>query len=335
MSQPSPTVSVILPFFNAEKTLSTAVDSILKQTFADFELLLINNASTDTGDQLARAYATADARVHAIAEPRKGIAHALNTGLSHARAPLIARMDADDYAYPQRLQRQVDYLQRHPDLDVLACRVAYAGPASEGLQAYVDRTNLLLTHQQISLSRFIDAPLVHPSVMFRKKTAGLYGGYRQGAFPEDFELWLRWLEAGVSFEKLPESLLRWQDHPMRLTRQDERYSTEAFFRIKSGYLFRWLSRYNPFHPEVVVWGAGRKSRQRLRTLQEAGVHIRTFVDIRKDKTTMANCIHFRDLPPAGGYFILSNVANRGQGARIRQYLLERNYREGHDFLLMA
>ncbi|MFP4090547.1 MAG: glycosyltransferase family 2 protein [Cyclobacteriaceae bacterium] len=336
MDHVSPSVSILLPFYNAEHTLPEAVNSLLGQTFTDFELLLINNCSSDGSEKMAAALATKDARIRLLSEEEQGITYALNTGLKQAKGKYIARMDADDISYPDRLALQFHYLEAHPQTDVLACQVDFSGPASsEGIRAYIDWNNRLLSYEQMYLNRFVDAPLIHPSVMFRKTLIKNFGGYRQGDFPEDFELWLRWMEAGVHFAKYPQPLLCWKDHPQRLTRQDERYSQEAFYRIKSHYLARWLRRHNPFHPEIVVWGAGRKSRQRLQWLQAAGIQIRSYIDINEKRTSTRSCIHFEEIAPPGAYFILSNVAKRGRGEDIRQYLMNKGYTEGVNFLMMA
>src|SRR5207247_9233486 len=128
---------------------------------------------------------------------------------------------------------------------------------------HVDWSNTLLSHQEISLARFVESPVVHPSVMFRRELIDRLGGYAEGQFPEDYELWLRWLEAGVRFEKLPEALLRWRDRDARLSRSDPRYDSEAFYRMKAIYLARWLAANNRHHPKIVVCGAGRLTRRRV------------------------------------------------------------------------
>ena len=113
-------------------------------------------------------------------------------------------------------------------------------------------TNGLLTHEEIALARFVESPLAHPSVMFRRSLVERWGGYAEGAFPEDYELWLRWLDAGVRMEKLADPLLIWNDSPTRLSRRDPRYAAEAFYRVKARYLARWLA---PQHAQGTVHGA--------------------------------------------------------------------------------
>lgn len=329
-------VSVILPFRNAEQTLTDAIKSILDQSLHDFELLLVDNASTDGSLAIARSFAHAHDHTHIIEAPEAGLVRALNTGLAHAKGKYIARMDADDIAYPDRLRLQYQYLEQNLSVDVIACQVACdKNEYSKGIQSYVRWSNAIIKHEDILLNRFVDAPLIHPTVMFRRSLLSRFGSYLEGDFPEDFELWLRWMDQGVRFYKLPEVLLYWRDSEKRLTRKDQRYRPEAFYRIKTKYLVKWLQKHNPFHPQVVVWGGGRKSRQRASLLEEKGIEVSAYIDIIPDKTTSKPCIHYLDIEKPGKYFILSYVSNRGQREKIRNYLLQKDYQEGIHFLLVG
>ena len=100
-----------------------------------------------------------------------------------------------------------------------------------------------------------------------------HGLYRSGDFPEDYEMWLRWLDQGVKIAKVPQIVLDWHDSETRLTRTDSIYSDRAFYEVKSRYLAKWLSEHNPFHPYVHVWGASRISRRRVRILEKHGMFI--------------------------------------------------------------
>ena len=190
-----PLVSILLPVRNGAAQLTAALDSLARQTFTDTELVLVNDASTDaTGDILARHPYACRQKVITLVRPT-GLVAALNAGLEQARGSLIARMDADDVCHPERIQRQVESLTAQADLGVVATRVAFGGDRqlAAGYARYVDWTNTLLTHDDIALARFRESPLAHPSVMFRRVLLDRHGGYRDGAFPEDYELWLRWL----------------------------------------------------------------------------------------------------------------------------------------------
>ena len=226
-------------------------------------------------------------------------------------------------------------------MGLVACRVEFGGnrEAQAGYAAYVDWTNSLLEPEAIALNRFVESPLAHPSVMFRRELVDRFGGYRQGAFPEDYELWLRWLDAGVRMAKLPEVLLTWSDPPGRLSRTDGRYSVRAFYECKLEYLARWLAANNPRHPEVIVWGAGRETRKRAELLVRHGIRIVAYVDI--DPRKLGQTIHGRpvlredDLPAPGRGFVVSCVGSRGARDDIRGRLSGRGDVEGVHFILAA
>jgi hypothetical protein len=273
-----------------------------------------------------------------VRRERRGLVAALEAGLAAATGDLVARLDADDVCAPERLARQRAYLESYPEVGLVASRVTFGGAAA-GYARYVDWTNDLLTHEAIALARFVESPLVHPSVMFRRGLLERWGGYRDGAFPEDYELWLRWLEAGVRMEKLAEPLLFWNDSPARLSRRDPRYDPEAFYRVKAGFLARWLATHNPFHPSIVLWGAGRVTRRRARSLLEQGIRVEAFVDIDPCKVGRAvdgrPVVSPEALPPAGRAFVVSYVGGAGAREHIEAYLRACGRRPGADYILAA
>ncbi|WP_020528553.1 glycosyltransferase family 2 protein [Flexithrix dorotheae] len=325
-------ISVILPFFNAEPTIAKAIESVLSQTFSDFKLILVDNASEDRSWEIARNFQEKDHRIQLLQEKRKGVVFAFAKGFAAAQSPYIARMDSDDTAHPDRLLKQYHFLKKNPEVGLLATRVKYKGN-QEGFQFFVDWSNAILEPKDIGLSRFIEFPIVNPSIMFPRKVAEDNGIYKEGDFPEDYEMFLRWMENGVKVAKLKEELMEWNDLETRLTRTDPRYSTESFFKIKSRYLFQYLKKVNPFFPNVVIWGAGKKSRARLKFLEELGINVLYFIDLKADKTSTKKCISFKHITSPGKVFIISYVANRGAGDEIRNFLNSRNYVEGRDFIL--
>ncbi|WP_319500162.1 glycosyltransferase family 2 protein [uncultured Draconibacterium sp.] len=333
-SETNPKVSVILPFYNAEKTLKTAAESILNQTFHGIELLLINNNSTDASLKIVSALAKTDKRIRLLNETTTGVANAMNCGLKNARGRFISRMDADDVAHPEKLQKQYNYLENNPSIDFLGSEVEYVPHIAEnkGFRRFVDWANSFHTPEEIALKQFIEIPVINPTIFFRRELYEKYGGCRDGNFPEDYEMQLRYLSQGAQMAKLPEKLLEWHDYSTRLTRTDERYSTEAFFQTKAFYFKQWSEQHNPFHPNIWIWGAGRKTRQRSAFLQEQGLNIEGYIDIKKTKP---DAIFYQDLPQSGQLFIVSMVTNAGAGEKIREFLIQRNYAEGKDFILMG
>ena len=329
-----PEVSVILPYFNAELTLQRAICSILEQSFTHFELLLINNNSTDKSADIARQAAQNDSRIVLLDEKIPGVANAMNCGLKNARGRFISRMDADDVAHPEKLQKQYNYLENNSIIDFLGSEVEYVPHIAEnkGFRRFVDWVNSFHTPEEVALKQFIEIPVVNPTIFFRRQLFEKYGGCHDGNFPEDYEMQLRYLSHGAKMAKLPEKLLEWHDYSTRLTRTDERYSSEAFFQTKAFYFKQWSEQHNPFHPNIWIWGAGRKTRQRSTFLQEHGLNIEGYIDIKKTKP---DTLFYKELPQPGQQFIVSMVTNAGAGEKIREFLIQRNYAEGKDFILMG
>lgn len=336
-----PCVSVILPVFDAEATLGQALDSVRGQSLTDWELIAIDDGSTDGSAEILESAAAEDPRIQVHTVPHGGLPAALNLALARSRAPLLARMDADDTCHPDRLRIQVDHLGTHPEVGLVASRVRFGGDRNQavGYAHYIDWTNSIVSADEIGLNRFVESPLVHPSVTFRREVAERHGGYLGVDAPEDYELWLRWLEAGVRMEKRPEELLVWNDPPDRLSRNHPRYRVEAFYACKCRFLARWIAQQVPPDRPKVLWGAGRITRKRFEGLISAGTDLAGYIDIspRRIGTTINGLpVHApTDLPPETRWFVISAVGNRDARGPIRDDLAGRGYVEGRDFIMAA
>ncbi len=321
------TVSVVMPVYNAADTVVQTLDSLRAQTHSPLEIIAVDDGSTDGTTDLLRQQRD----IVLLERPHRGIVPALNDGLAVASGKYIARMDADDLCTPERMAVQAAFLDASPRIGLVGCRVEFGGDRGKqaGYAAYVDWINSLTLPQDIALNRFVESPFAHPSVMFRKELVSACGGYRDGAFPEDYELWLRWMDHGVKMGKVDETLLRWNDPPTRLSRTDERYAVDAFYRTKAAYLYKWLETNNPHHPDVMVWGAGRVTRRRAALLEEHGIRIRGYIDI---KPRRLNCgtpvIPPEEIPPAPHGFIIPMVSSRGARVKIARFLRDKGYIPG-------
>jgi len=336
----SPRVSVLLPVCNAAATVARAVASVQVQTMAAWELVMVENGSTDETPAILAGLAADDPRIHILNMPEPDLVAALNRGLGCCRGEFVARLDADDEMHPARLADQVAAMVEHPDWGVVGCRVAFGGDVTTqaGYAEHVTWLNAQITPDEIWRSRFVESPLAHPSVMWRRSVSAAHGGYRAGDFPEDYELWLRWLEAGVRMGKIEAERLVWHDAPDRLSRTDDRYRTDAFFRTKAVYVARELSRSGRGRA-VWVAGAGRPTRQRAAELERHGVTISGYWDIdpRKIGQTVAGrpVVGTADLPHRDEIVVLSYVGNRGARAKVRSRLGGQGRQEGKDFWLCA
>jgi hypothetical protein len=204
-----PAVSVVLPVYNSEPYLAEALDSILRQTFDDFELIAVYDASTDNSRTRLEDAARRDARVRVVDGPGRGLVDALNLGLERARGEFIARMDADDVSQSTRFARQVEYLRANPQIAVVGSAITLIDAAGRVMR----EIDYPLTPAEVD--RFLietGSALAHPAVMARRDAMLSVGGYRSlFQHAEDYDLWLRLAERH-SLANLPERLLRYRHH---------------------------------------------------------------------------------------------------------------------------
>lgn len=185
----NPVVTVLMPVYNSERFLGQAIESILNQTFYDFEFLIIDDGSTDNSNKIIKHYASKDPRIKLLENTtNSGIVKSLNTGLQVARGEFIARMDSDDISFPNRLARQLNYLQVHSNIGVLGCAARIIDEDGIPHQTIRFPTDPGVINWSLC---FMD-PIIHPSVMMRKDIIIKHDGYSSDLLhSEDFELWQR------------------------------------------------------------------------------------------------------------------------------------------------
>ena len=226
----SPAVSVIMPVYNGLPYLSEAVESILRQTYSDFELLLIDDGSTDGSRRYIESLN--DHRLRLFFREHKGLIDVLNFGLSQARSDLIARMDSDDIALPERFQRQIEFMMAHEEVVVLGTYVQEIDHIGRPTGTVIAQPQ---QHEDIQ-SRFTGIrrlnPIVHPSVMFRREAAIQCGGYC-AAFPvaEDFGMWRRMARIG-RLHILNEPLLLLRKHQNNISVVKRVECVESVLRVQ-------------------------------------------------------------------------------------------------------
>ncbi len=329
-------VSILLPFYRVEPgAFHDAIRSIAEQTLQAWELILIDNNADSPTREVADEWSRRDIRIRIVEEPTQGIAFALNCGLREAQYDLIARMDADDVAHPERLEKQVAYANAHPAIGVVATQTTFdsAITQSEGYAWFVNWQNSIITPEAHAIACFVESPVAHPTVLFRKSLIAQYGPYSTENVPEDYELWLRWFHAGVQFYKIPEPLLVWKDHPQRLSRNHPNYSENAFWQVKCHYLALWLRDKVAADQKIVVCGAGKLPRSRAALLEQEGIAVAGFTDVKMRQTPDFHFISLSELKTPGEYFLLSFIAKRGVGHEIARHFSALGFVEGRDFLI--
>lgn len=213
MSVFTPKVSVVIPVRNGDAFLAKAIESVLCQTFTNFELLVINDGSIDSSVAIVEEYSRKDERVFLVNAAKRGFANVLNEGIDKARAQYIARLDADDEMLPERLSVQCEFLEKNREIDLVATHIYYIDQygknRGEGGSAYHSPEEILAEQKSELVIGF-----QHPSVMFRKSAVVKMGGYRERLWPvEDVDLWTRMVEGGCRLTVLETVLTNYRVHP--------------------------------------------------------------------------------------------------------------------------
>ncbi|NEQ98860.1 MAG: glycosyltransferase [Cyanothece sp. SIO2G6] len=265
-----PTVSVLLPVYNAEQYLDQALQSILNQTFTDFEVIAINDGSTDRSEAILSAYAQQDKRIKLISRPNAGLTPTLNEGLGVAQGQYIARMDSDDVAFPERFAKQVAFLEQHPDCVVVGCRVMLIDSEGLDITPFAQETE----HDAIDNAMMSGqgGAICHPAAMMRCDAIRSIDGYRPELEPcEDRDLFLRLAEVG-KLANLPDILLQYRMHPKSIGHsRRESQRLQGYRAVKDAHIRRGLKWEDPevtdspqrsvaeLHEKWAWWALGSKN----------------------------------------------------------------------------
>ena len=331
-----PRLSVLLPCRDAAATLAEAMASLDAQTYADFEVVAVDDGSRDGTGVLLDVWAARDSRIRVLHTAARGIVPALERARAAATGELLARMDADDVASPDRFTRQVALLDARPSLAACGTRIRYVPRRMlrDGARRYERWINALVEPEDIAREIFVECPIPHPTLMVRRTALAAVGGYRDAGWPEDYDLVLRLWAGGHRLGKVDAVLLDWRESGERLSRTDPRYGEDAFRRCKVHYLgHRIVGR------EVVILGAGPVGKAFARALQDAGHRVTAFVEL--DPRKIAQVIHGAPvIAPAGihayrGAFCVAAVGAAGARDDIRATLTLAGWREPEEWCAVA
>jgi hypothetical protein len=247
-------------------------------------------------------------------------------------------MDADDLAHPLRLALQLEALEADPSLAAAGSQVRLfpRRVIRPGMTRYVGWLNGLTSKALVDRDLFVEAPLVHPAAMIRRDALEAAGGWRDGPFPEDYDLWLRLAEAGGALTNLPRVLLGWRESAGRLTRTDGRYALANHRALKAAALARtWLAG----RAEVAIWGAGETGKATADALAAHGVRPALFVEVDRKKIGRtargAPIVGLDQLARARGLPLLVAVGAPGARELIRAELRREGWEEVRDFRCVA
>jgi len=301
-------------------------------------LIAVDDGSTDRSPRILRLFADADSRIRIHTQASLGLVSALEVARAEARAPLLARMDADDRAHPERLAAQVRLMDEEPEMVLVGTHVRYfpRPGLKDGARSYEAWLNSLKTSDDLDRDMWVECPLAHPTFMARASAVAEVGGYQDHGWPEDYDLLIRLRTAGGRLGVVPRVLHEWRESPDRLSRTDLRYSPDAFRRIKARYLARTLLRNRN---GLLIWGAGPIGKSFARAARREGVEIRAFVDLNPRK--VGQTIHGTPVVPPermNEFRGAVGVAAVGKGnarCEIRREFTRMGWVEGTDFVAVA
>ena len=332
-----PLVSVVLPVRDGAATLDAALASLAGQSLREFEVVAVDDRSADATPRILRSWAARDPRFRIFHAPGEGIVPALQLGLAAARAPFVARMDADDLCRSERLAAQLDFLRR-TGLDGCGTRVRCfpESAVTERAAEYAAWLNAMTEWETVAANLFVECPLAHPSLMFRAEAFASVGGYRDRGWPEDYDLLLRLWRAGRRFASVPRALLEWRHGPNRLSRSHPAYSLDAFRACRVHHLRR---SFLVGREGVVVWGAGPTGKRLALEFLRQGVAVTGFVEVNPRK--IGQRIHGALVRDASAVTARDAVLHVGAVARaagrraVRAAAARVGLEEGRNFVAMA
>ncbi|KHD38314.1 glycosyl transferase [Clostridium acetobutylicum] len=262
-------VSVVMPVYNSEKYLKESIESILNQSYSDFEFIIINDGSTDNSFKIIKEYAKLDKRINVISRENKGIVYSLNEAIQLAKGEYIARMDADDISAPKRIEKQLSFLKSHRDIDILGTQVKVVGNISNDIKEKNEKKlNIEFDIYDDNREKILNYwyCLAHPSVMFRKDILRELKGYNDFK-SEDLDLWLRAIESGFKIYKLKEELIYFRMHEESKTRVDN----QNYEGLKDGIKIKLIDVFKrEFKKDFkyIVWGASNGGKITKEVLDE-------------------------------------------------------------------
>jgi len=277
----NPKISILVPVRNDAAMIPNCLADIDNQSLTDYELVVVDDGSTDQTPLLLEKACQDDSRIRMIRTEPQGIVSALNTGLTECKGQYIARMDADDRMHKTRLGKQLELMQKDPELELIGCRVegfTEKGLLPESAVHYHSWNNSLISHQQIETDLFAESPIVHPTFFAKKDLLNKIGGYSENPWAEDYDLILRAYGKCAKFGKHPDILVQKYHAPGRLSRLDPMYKRPAMFEAKVHYLLEFgLLKKNQ---GVLIAGTGPTGRQAAQSFENRGVRLLGFVDNR-------------------------------------------------------
>lgn len=254
-----PLISILMPVYNAMPFLSECLESICNQDYSNWELLAVNDFSTDNSGSVLAAYAKKDKRIKVYQNQAKGIIPALHLAFAKSSGEVISRMDADDRMPLDKLTKMQALLSKKGKTTVVTGLVKYfsATGIRDGYHRYEQWLNTILSEGRAYEEIYRECVVPSPAWMIHREDLVTCGAFEANQYPEDYDLVFRFYEAGFKIATVPALVHYWRDHPERSSRTMEQYANSAYFALKVPYFLKLD--YDRARP-LVLWGAGKKGK---------------------------------------------------------------------------
>lgn len=333
----APLVSILMPFRDTGMYLEECLRSIQEQTYSNWELLIVDDHSTDGGPDRVRAFAASDPRIQMLTNPGKGIIPALREAFEASKGEFISRMDSDDIMPPEKLMCMVGDLLEHGAGFVASGQVKYFSidGISEGYAKYEAWLNQLTRTGTNFQEIYKECSIASPCWMVSRSDLVKCGAFEPDRYPEDYDLTFRFYAKGLQCIPSDQLLHYWRDYPERTSRNHQHYALNYFLDLKLDY-FLELDR-DDTRP-LVLWGAGFKGKSLARQLKEYGVNFRWICDnpnkigkkIYGIPIEHFELVHELEQPQS-----IISVAKRGAQRQIRRILEDRHQSAMKDFFFFC
>lgn len=266
-------VSIIMPFRNTESWINETIDSILFQSFSDWELICIDDNSTDRSPSIIKQ--ARDKRIHYLKNSNEGIIPALQLGLSKAKGQYVTRMDADDLMPQERLSKMVESLDNSERKTIVTGKVKYFSnePISEGYQRYEDWLNNRIRNKDHWNHVYRECVIASPNWMARRSELIEDKIFDQLKYPEDYDMVFQWYAKNYTIKTINDTTLHWREHPERTSRNSDVYDQDSFFQLK----LNWFVKLNGLQDKsIAIFGAGQKGKITARFLKVHGINFKWY-----------------------------------------------------------
>jgi len=331
------TISILIPFKDTEEFLPECIQSILDQTYKDWEILAVNDHSTDKSLKIIHSYAKRDTRIKVLENEGKGIIEALRTAYSHSKGTFITRMDSDDLMSKNKLETMVNALGIHGEGHVALGKVNYfskegVGGGYKGYEKWLNR----LTEQGTNYSEiYKECVIPSPCWMVYRNDLDKVRSFLSNRYPEDYDLAFRFYEQGLKCIPCNEVLHHWRDYTYRTSRTSEHYAQNYFLDIKLYYFLKL--NHNNKRP-LVLWGAGNKGKELAKNLIAQNLDF-TWACNNGNKIGLdiydIKMVHYSEINNLQHPQIIITVANKEAQAFIKEFLLAKGNNPVDDYFFFC